>query len=101
MYASVLNVTFHPGGVEAALPAFHEQVAPAYTSVEGFQHYYVVRTGDTTAVTLLLFDTQAQAEAGVERLLPLVQQALGDHVASMERHWGEVIVDLGGSAPPS
>jgi len=96
MYASVLEVTFKPSGAEPAVAAFKEQVAPAFKSVEGFRHYYGVQTGPDMAVTMLIFDTQEHAEAGVQRLLPLVQEAMGSHIARMDRRWGELVVNISG-----
>jgi hypothetical protein len=93
MYVSSMLWKFKPGSHDHVRTAIQDQLLPVVRQVEGLRHWYVVPVGGDTWLTVLLYDSQAQAEAGLSSLTPIAREALGDALESMDRHAGETVFE--------
>ena len=95
MFVDAVVWSFAPGGRESARRCAEEVVLPALRRLPGFHRYYAVRCGRDVMLTVILYGTRADAEAGFHTLLPLLRAQYGDLVEGLERFAGEV--ELAGS----
>jgi len=93
MYVSSVLWRFKAGGRERVAQVLEEQILPTVRQVAGLRHVYIAPTDADTWLSVLLYDSQAQAEAGLATLVPVVRQHMGDTVEGMERHAGEVTLE--------
>lgn len=100
MYASIVTWTFKPGTESPKVRDGAKALVPTMRHIVGLRRYYLVRTGDATYATILLYDTREHAEAGLAALTPAARQQFGVVIANMERQSGEVEAELDfGSRP--
>lgn len=94
MYASIITWTFKPGTEGQKIRASAKALEPTMRQIEGLQHYYLLRTGDVTYATVLLYDSREHAEVGLATLTPAARHQLGDIIENMGRQSGEVEAEL-------
>jgi quinol monooxygenase YgiN len=93
MYVSSMLWRFKPGTRDRVRKAIQDQILPAVRQVEGLRHWYVAPVEEDNWVSVLLYDSQAQAEVGLSSLTPIARQAMGDALESTERHAGEIVFE--------
>jgi quinol monooxygenase YgiN len=93
MYVSSMLWRFKPGTRDRVRKAIQDQVLPAVRQVEGLRHWYVAPVEEDSWVSVLLYDSQTQAEAGLSSLTPIARQAMGDELEGTQRHAGEIVFE--------
>jgi hypothetical protein len=90
MYVSSMLWRFKPGTRDRVRQAVQNQILPAVRQVPGLRHWYVAPVEDDSWISVLLYDSQTEAETGLSTLVPIAREAIGDALESTERHAGEV-----------
>src|SRR5581483_3282643 len=93
MYVSSILWRFKSGTRDRVAQVLEEQILPAVRQVPGLRHVYVAPTDADTWLSVLLYDSETQAQQGMATLVPIVRQSMGDTVEGMERHAGEVTLE--------
>src|SRR3954451_17661545 len=70
------------GSIDEIALAAKEQFFPLFEKLPGFVSHTVVDTGDNTVMSMTIFKTREQAEAGNAAVRNLVQQLLRDAIPS-------------------
>ena len=83
------------GSIEVIALAAKEQFFPLFEKLPGFVSHTVVDTGDNTVMSVTIFRTREQAEAGNTAVRELVQQILSHAIPNPATIvLGEVMVHL-------
>jgi len=93
MYMSSTLWTFKPGMSNRVHQVIKDQILPAVRRTPGVHDVYVAPAEGDTWLSVLFYESQAQAEEGVKALVPVVHQHMGDIIEGMERHAGEVTLE--------
>jgi hypothetical protein len=99
MYASVIVWTYAPAALGDVRGYVQEAVLPLVRAQPGFRNYYALRTGRDAYITILIHDTQSNAEAAHRQLLPVLRRYQGELVEGMNRYAGEVEAAASLAAP--
>ena len=70
------------GSIDVIALAAKEQFFPLFERLPGFVSHTVVHTGENTVMSLTIFETREQAEAGNVAVRDLVQQILSHVIPS-------------------
>jgi hypothetical protein len=62
MHATIRHYGNAPGLVDG-VTANEEEISKLLQGIEGFRAYYIVRTGDVSAISISVYDDRAGAEA--------------------------------------
>jgi hypothetical protein len=83
------------GSIEVIALAAKEQFFPLFEKLPGFVSHAVIDTGDHTVMSVTIFQTQEQAEAGNTAVRDLVQQILSHAIPNPATIvFGKVIAHL-------
>ncbi len=99
MYMSSILWKFKPGMREHVRQVLQDQILPVLRQVPGLRHVYAAPTEGDTWLSVLFYDSQAQAVDGLNMLVPVVRGHLGDSLEGMERHAGDVMFEEHGRSP--
>jgi hypothetical protein len=86
--------TFKPGAIDAVLRLDDELFVPLAQQQPGFISFSAARVGRDVKATWLVFDTQAHGEAARDALQPALRERVEDAIEGIERHAGELIVNV-------
>ena len=95
MYANISDYHFRPGSDAQQLIQRTEQEAmPLAEQVPGFRAYYFVRVADDRVLAISLWDSQADWEETLPRLMPWLQENVAPQLArEPERTAGDVVIE--------
>jgi hypothetical protein len=94
MYASVVAWTVRRDTAVAERQESIGAVADALQRHAGFTHLYVVQQGQDGFVSIAVYDSVEHGVAAYHEVMPLLREAIGDQVESMQRFAGPVGLSL-------
>ncbi len=80
MYASVVEFKFKPGATEQAMNVLRSAM-PEARQIEGLKQFITIDTGDDTALSVVIFENQAQQEAATPKAREIMGR-MADMVAA-------------------
>lgn len=83
MYAVVAKWTLKPGTIDLVYEIVKTTLEPRFASWPDFRGYYDIKTSETTAIVVILYDREPAPEVLQERL-GSARMAIADHVVSAE-----------------
>jgi hypothetical protein len=90
MHATIRHYRDAPGLIDGVV-ANEEEIRTLLRDIDGFRAYYIVRTGDVSAISVSVYDDRAGAEASTAAAREWIAANLPDLKASPpEVHEGEV-----------
>lgn len=99
MFATLTHWTFKPGSEDEVRRVNTEILVPMLAAKEGFLQYYAVHTGADRWMTVLIWNSQEEAERAYQDVSPSIREQQGHLTVGMERFAG--IVDLAVAAQVS
>ncbi len=87
---------FQPEAVDETIKRAAEGMLPIFRQQPGFISYAIVKTGDSSAVSLSTWATSAQADAAINTAAGWVQGNIASMVVSVQNHVGEVALSSWG-----
>lgn len=90
MYAFATHWTFKPGSAEEVEEANRTVLIPALAEQPGFRQSFAIHIASDSYLTVFVWEAQAQAEAALEFVRPLVMEQQGHLVEGLERFSGPV-----------
>jgi heme-degrading monooxygenase HmoA len=81
---------FKPGTVDEVARRAETGMLPTFRSQPGFVAYGIVKTGADEAVSLSVWETQAQAEKAVQVAATWVKDNIADMTESVQNHVGDL-----------
>lgn len=100
MYAVIGRFAFRAAPDATLLARVEGEIVDPLSKLPGFQTLHVIRTTDTEACVVHLWESQAEAEQGLQLLFPRVQQLAAEGlVGPAERSMGEVVMVRSAAAP--
>jgi hypothetical protein len=92
MYAIVARFPFRAAPDAALLQRIEQEIIEPISKQPGFRAYYGIRTSDTDAIAVHVWESQADAERALQLILPRLQALAGEGlVGTPERSMGEVV----------
>ena len=94
MYGFINVVTLKEPITDAQLDRLRRSVVPDATREPGFRHYFALASdGGKAVATFHAWDTEAEGRAALEKIVPAVEEQLGDNIADIVRHTGTLRVE--------
>src|SRR4051812_29423181 len=94
MYAVVAKWTLQPGTIDRVYDIVRTTVEPVFATWPDFRGYYDIKTSETTAIVLILYDREPSAEVLQQRLAN-ARMAVADYVVGAEfLGRGEVVREI-------
>ncbi len=95
MYANVSDYRLRPGfDAQPLIQRTEQEVLPLAEQLAGFRAYYFVRVTDNRLLAISLWDSQAEWEQALPRLLPWMQDNVAPLLAGEPaRLAGEVVIE--------
>ena len=90
MHARVTVYRFKPGTVDGAIRKAETGMLPVFRKHAGYRSYQVVKTGPDSAVSITMWETEAEAKAAVKVAADWVKANIGSEVVSADNHVGTV-----------
>ena len=81
---------FKPGTVDEVIRRAQAGMLPTFRAQPGFVGYGLVKTSDSTGVSLSFWQTSAEADAAVKTAANWVKENLADMVVSVQNHVGDL-----------
>jgi len=89
-YIRIALYTFASGTVDEVIRRAETGLLPTFRSRPGFVAYSVIKTGETSAISLTLWESREQAEAAIQDAASWARQNVAEMIESVQNHVGEV-----------
>ena len=93
MYGSVVAWQFKPGSHEQVLRSMRDIFLPALSKQPGFRRVSLIQTGENAMTSVIVYDSQEEADPAFTRMADLVREHLGSMVEGMQRSAGQVVLE--------
>ena len=92
MYAVIGRFVFRTAPDAALRARVEEEIIDPLSKLPGFRALYFIRATDTDTTVVHLWDSQTDAERGLQLIVPRTQQLAAEgFVGAVERSMGEVV----------
>jgi heme-degrading monooxygenase HmoA len=82
MYAAIRRLKVQPGVFDEVVRRDESGLVPILRSVPGFVEFVLVQVGEDVGVSIIVFETQEQAEEALRRAADWVKESIAPLVAS-------------------
>ncbi len=79
-----------PGTIDEVLRRAEAGMLPTFRQQPGFVAYGIVKTGESSAISLSFWQSQEQAEAAVKVAASWVKENIAEMIESVQNHVGDL-----------